>query len=483
MKTSTVDGGDVKRLSVAVVVDGSGDTAASYKPRSAAEMAQISALVKSAMGFDQTRGDQVQVTNMAFAHIVDPEAGTAAPKPLLGLDSGYWFKIIEAAIMGVTALLIGLFVARPLINRMFTPISMVPAGVLPNASPVAGALAAPPQGALPTESTAPAAPRSAARKRHRCVAHRRPGARKLHQEGRRSRQRASRGSAGDHPYLAASAGIAGKSDGQTRQIPRQGRCPLPLRGGARRHRHAVAGEENSAKLWSMMDEEEIKEISQIMSNLGSVSSLLIEKLLVDFVSSMSGTGSLMGSYESTERLIAKFMPEDKVSQIMEEIRGPAGRTMWDKLANVNETVLANYLKNEYPQTVCVVLSKIKPEHAARVLGSLPEEFALEVVQRMLRMESVQKDILDKVEQTLRIEFMSNLARTAKRDAHEQMAEIFNNFDRQTESRFITALEERSRDSAERIKALMFTFEDLSKLDPGSIQTLLRNVEKTSWASH
>jgi flagellar motor switch protein FliG len=189
----------------------------------------------------------------------------------------------------------------------------------------------------------------------------------------------------------------------------------------------------------------------------------------------------MGSYESTERLIGRFMPVEKVSQIMEEIRGPAGRTMWDKLGNVNETVLANYLKNEYPQTVAVVLSKIKPEHAARVLGALPEEFALEVVQRMLRMESVQKDILDKVEKTLRVEFMSNLARTAKRDSHEHMAEIFNNFDRQTEGRFITALEERSRDSAERIKALMFTFEDLGKLDPGSIQTLLRHVEKDKLA--
>jgi flagellar motor switch protein FliG len=237
------------------------------------------------------------------------------------------------------------------------------------------------------------------------------------------------------------------------------------------------GEEHSQKIWKMMDEEEIKEISQVMSNLGSVSSAVIEKLLVDFVGQMAGTGSLMGSYESTEKLLANILPNDKVGSIMDEIRGPAGRTMWDKLGNVNETVLANYLKNEYPQTVSVVLSKIKPEHAARVLGALPEEFALEVVQRMLRMESVQKDILDKVEQTLRIEFMSNLARTAKRDAHEQMAEIFNNFDRQTESRFITALEERSRDSAERIKALMFTFEDLSKLDPGSIQTLLRNVEK------
>src|SRR5215472_3677946 len=208
------------------------------------------------------------------------------------------------------------------------------------------------------------------------------------------------------------------------------------------------GEEHSAKIWSLMDEDEIKEVSQAMSNLGTVSSNLVEKLLVDFVSQMSATGSLMGSYEGTERLISRFMPEDKVSQIMEEIRGPAGRTMWDKLANVNESVLANYLKNEYPQTVAVVLSKIKPEHAARVLGALPEEFALEVVQRMLRMESVQKDILDKVEQTLRVEFMSNLARTAKRDAHEQMAEIFNNFDRQTESRFVTALEERNRDSAE-----------------------------------
>jgi len=241
------------------------------------------------------------------------------------------------------------------------------------------------------------------------------------------------------------------------------------------------GEEYGSRLWEMMDEDEVKEVSQIMSNLGTVSAALVEKLLIDFVSQMSSTGSLMGSYESTERLLSRFMQGDKVQQVMEEIRGPAGRTMWDKLGNVNESVLANYLKNEYPQTVAVVLSKIKPEHAARVLSALPEEFALEVVQRMLRMEAVQKEILDKVEQTLRVEFMSNLARTSKRDAHEMMAEIFNNFDRQTENRFLTSLEERNRDASERIKALMFTFEDLGKLDPGSIQTLLRHVEKDKLA--
>src|SRR4029077_6880361 len=180
------------------------------------------------------------------------------------------------------------------------------------------------------------------------------------------------------------------------------------------------GEEYGSKLWEMLDEDEIREISQIMSNLGTVSAVLVENLLIEFVSQMSSTGSLMGSYESTERLLGRFLDGEKVGRVLEEIRGPAGRTMWDKLANVNESVLANYLKNEYPQTVAVVLSKIKPEHAARVLAALPEEFSLEVVQRMLRMESVQKDILDKVEQTLRIEFMSNLARTSKRDAHEMM---------------------------------------------------------------
>jgi flagellar motor switch protein FliG len=162
---------------------------------------------------------------------------------------------------------------------------------------------------------------------------------------------------------------------------------------------------------------------------------------------------------------------------MEEIRGPAGRNMWEKLSNVQEQVLANYLKNEYPQTVAVILSKLRPEHAARVLSILPEELALDVVARMLKMEAVQKEVIERVENTLRTEFMSNLSQTRRRDAHEVMAEIFNNFDRQTETRFMTALEEANRESAERIKNLMFTFDDLVKLDNGSAQTLMRHVDK------
>src|SRR5215469_5669433 len=237
------------------------------------------------------------------------------------------------------------------------------------------------------------------------------------------------------------------------------------------------GEDHSARLFSLMDEEEIKELSQTMANLGNISSSVVERLFVDFADQISATGSLVGSHESTERLLQKVLGPDRVSAIMEEIRGPAGRTMWDKLGNVNETVLANYLKNEYPQTVAVVLSKIKADHAGRVLTQLPENFAMEVVMRMLRMEVVQKEVLDDVERTLRTEFFTNLARSNRRDAHELIAEIFNSLDRSTETKFLTALEERNRDSAERVKSLMFTFDDLAKLDSGAMQTVLRNAEK------
>ncbi len=236
-------------------------------------------------------------------------------------------------------------------------------------------------------------------------------------------------------------------------------------------------DDNATRLFALMEDDEIKELSQAMANLGTVNSQMVERLLVEFADQISNPGSLIGNFDNTERLLAKVLDRDRVGNIMEEIRGPAGRTMWEKLANVNETVLANYLKNEYPQTVAVVLSKVKPEHASRVLTLLPEPFAMEVIMRMLRMESVQKEVLDDVERTLRTEFMSNLARTNRRDSHEMMADIFNFLDRSMESRYLSALEERNKDSAERIKALMFTFEDLGNLDPGGVQTLLRNADK------
>ena len=243
----------------------------------------------------------------------------------------------------------------------------------------------------------------------------------------------------------------------------------------------AVGEDHAAKMFNMMEDEEIKEISHAMAGLGRVNAEIVEQLFMEFSDQLSNSSGIVGSHEGTEKLLMKALGKDRVDDIMEDIRGPAGRTTWEKLGNVNEEILAAYLKNEYPQTIALVLSKITSAHAARVLSVLPEDLAMEVITRMLSMEAIKKEVLVGIENTLRVEFMNNLARTQRRDSFEMMAEIFNNFDRNTETRFMSTLEDRDTESAERIRALMFTFEDLVKIDPSGIQIVLRNIDKDKLA--
>ncbi|WP_349370927.1 flagellar motor switch protein FliG [Salinarimonas sp.] len=238
----------------------------------------------------------------------------------------------------------------------------------------------------------------------------------------------------------------------------------------------LLGEQHGKPIWSMLDEEEVRSVSHAMVQLGTVDASTVERLIVDFIQRLSNS-SVSGSVERTEQLLMKVFPPDQVAIIMAEIYNTSGKRIWTRLSQIDAEILANYLRSEYPQTVAVILSRVRPDHAARVLTMLPDDFALDVVNRMLKLEAVQKEALHHIEETLRLEFVGAVAQTAKRDAHEAMAEVFNAFDRQTETRFLSALDDINRDAAKRIRQLMFTFEDLTKLDPGSAQTLIRQVDR------
>lgn len=238
----------------------------------------------------------------------------------------------------------------------------------------------------------------------------------------------------------------------------------------------LLGEAEGAPIWQLLEEDEVKKVSHAMVQLGSLEAETVEKLIIDFVSRLSTGGGITSNYERTESLLLKIFPSEQVSMIMAEIKGASGKRVWASIAQVDPEILAAFLRNEYPQTVAVVLSKVRSDYAAKVLTLLPEEFAIDVLNRMLRMETVQKEALRHIEETLRVEFVATIAQTARRDAHEMMADVFNAFDRQTEGRFLAALDQGNRGSAKRIRELMFTFEDLLKLDSGSVQTLMRSVD-------
>jgi len=240
-------------------------------------------------------------------------------------------------------------------------------------------------------------------------------------------------------------------------------------------------QEVATKVFQMLEDDEIREISQSMSSLGNIQAESIEKLILEYSTEINASLSFVGNVQNTERLLRKILGKDKVDVILEDIRGPAGRNIWDKLANVNEEILANYLKNEYPQTTALILSKLPPAHSAKVLSSFSQDFSFEVIKRMLSMDSVKKEVLEKVEKTLRTEFISNLTKTQKYDNNQVMAEIFNNFDRSTETKFMELLEEHSGEAAERIKSLMFTFDDMLKIDTIGIQAILKAIDKSRLA--
>ncbi len=151
--------------------------------------------------------------------------------------------------------------------------------------------------------------------------------------------------------------------------------------------------------------------------------------------------------------------------------------VWDKLTDVHEATLAGYLANEHPQTVGLVLSRLDPAHAARVLAALPEALAAEAVRRMLRLEPVAPQILEAVERTLSAEFAANLARAPEsgRDAPAAVARILEKLDPAVERRVVGALERDNRAGAERVKQRMVGFDDLARLDLDHARALLRRA--------
>ncbi len=237
-------------------------------------------------------------------------------------------------------------------------------------------------------------------------------------------------------------------------------------------------EEQAQKVFSSLEDYEVKDLTAAMVSLGSVGSAVVEQICVEFVSEMAGSGSLVGSIDSTKRLLSKIMSKQEADNILEEVRGPSGKSLWEKLAGVDEELVAGYLKNESPQTVAVVLSRVSPATAAKVLACLPESMGDDVVTRILRMDKVRKEIIDDIEMTLHKEFISTLGKSVKQDPFELVAEVFNNLERSAEERLMGALEKKNPSAAERVRQLMFTFEDLENLDKISIQKILKNIDKS-----
>ena len=254
-------------------------------------------------------------------------------------------------------------------------------------------------------------------------------------------------------------------------------APPPIPGPVRAAILLLAlGEENGTAIWQSLNDSEARLVSSIMAKLGSVRQETLLRVVGEFMREVSST-NLTGGPERTEKILMGALPRPQAKSIIEEIRTPESPDLWQKLSLAKPDQLASFLSKEYPQTIAVVLTKITAEQSAKVLSLLPAPLATDVVDRMLRLEPVSDDIMKGIEAMLEDGFVTPPPLPGRRDPMDQVAQIFNAFDKKHESRFLAALDATNRSAAQKLRALMFSFDELAKMDAASAQVLVRSVER------
>lgn len=243
------------------------------------------------------------------------------------------------------------------------------------------------------------------------------------------------------------------------------------------------GPEPASRLVELLSEEEIRQISKAMARLGQVNTALAQKVALDFAAHAANGASLVGSQQSTERLLRATMVgrDELVDTIMQDIRGGGGAAIWDKIAALDAKVFSNVLMREHPQTAAVVLSRVIPDFAAQVLAALPTELASAIMLRMLEIERLDQEVIEDIERGLWQDLQPLLQTDTGDDRHAFMADLIGRADSDTETRLLGAMESESPDQAAQVRKHMFTFVDIARMTDSSVQTLLNDVDKSRLA--
>ena len=237
----------------------------------------------------------------------------------------------------------------------------------------------------------------------------------------------------------------------------------------------VMGKPMATRLMKHFEGDELKQVTRAIADLRSVPPTQLEALVEDFAGQFAGGASLVGTAGEVEKMLDGVIPQEQIDEIMADVLGNADRTIWERMSGVAEALFASYILKEHPQTAALILSKVKPACAAKVLSHLPPEFRNGLMRRMLTIKPVVDDTMRVLERTLHEDFMMNFSRNMGADSHARIADIINKMERDHMENVLQALAETRPKSAEILKSLLFTFDDIIKLTPRNRTALFDKV--------
>ncbi|OGQ88105.1 MAG: flagellar motor switch protein FliG [Deltaproteobacteria bacterium RIFOXYD12_FULL_56_24] len=238
----------------------------------------------------------------------------------------------------------------------------------------------------------------------------------------------------------------------------------------------TVGEEFASQVFQRLEPDDIKQVGRQMARIDKVDKADLTALVNEFKSDSGDSDIFLSGNELLESALRRAMTGDKAREMLDEIRSDWKLTLFQKARKLEPKVLVNFLRNEHPQTVALVLSVLEPTQAAHVIMEFNEDVQVEVMMRMAELDKVSPEILVDVDRVLQDELLSVEGMEGQRlGGVAAVAEILNNADRGLEASILEGIEEQRETLADEIRRLMFVFEDLMGVDDRGVQAILKEV--------
>jgi flagellar motor switch protein FliG len=238
------------------------------------------------------------------------------------------------------------------------------------------------------------------------------------------------------------------------------------------------GVQTSQLIFQYMRDNDVKRMINAMSNVSKAPIWMIKRVLEDFYSQLNEEADLLFSDNRGRDFIINALGEDRAKQLLGQIVDVGTSNTLESLELVDTRTLANFLINEHPQTIALIVAHLNPERKVDVLRRLPDGLQAEVVLRVANLDYVSPELIAQLDDVLKTE-LSTLGSidTNQLGGVEPIADMLNLMDKNSEKNIMTRVEEKDPELAEEIRKLMFVFEDLVYVDDKGIQSLLKEIDQ------
>ncbi len=238
------------------------------------------------------------------------------------------------------------------------------------------------------------------------------------------------------------------------------------------------GTEVSAEVLKSLSDSELERITIEIANMRDVPAEIEERVIQECYEIFLAREYIStGGVDYARDLLERAVGGSRAVEILKRLEGSLVSSGFNLLKGIDPKQLVNYIQNEHPQTIALIMTQLSPQQAAGVLAEFPPELQSEVSMRIATMEKISPEVLKDIEATLDMHFSGSVFRESKQSGGaKSLADILNLVETSAEKHILQSLEAENPDMAAEIKNMMFVFEDLVLLDDRSIQRLLKEIE-------